>query len=79
VIELVHDNLATFANLQGGQLRSSSFIVKSRQARLHEEKHVLLYMLVFSMQDGVCSMIDCIWCLVRKNQQKKKKPLTHIK
>lgn len=41
-IELVRDNLSTFANLRGGRLRSSSFVVKSRQARLHEDKRVPL-------------------------------------
>jgi Ca2+-transporting ATPase len=41
-IELVRDNLATFANLRGGRLRSSSFVVKSRQARVQEEKRVPL-------------------------------------
>ena len=41
-IELVRDNLATFANLWGGRLRSSSFVVKSRQARVQEEKRVPL-------------------------------------
>ncbi|KAF9234120.1 hypothetical protein BU15DRAFT_65976 [Melanogaster broomeanus] len=32
-IELVRDNLATFANLRGGRLRSSEFVGKSRSAR----------------------------------------------
>jgi Ca2+-transporting ATPase len=52
-IELVRDNLATFANLRGGRLRSSSFVVKSRQARLHEDKRVPLYVLMFGLRDGI--------------------------
>ena len=35
-INLVRDNLNTFANLRGGRLRSSSFVITSRSARLHE-------------------------------------------
>ncbi|KAG2737482.1 calcium ATPase [Suillus brevipes Sb2] len=50
VIELLRDNLATFANLQGGRLHSSSFVVKSHQARLHEDKRVPLYVLMFTPQ-----------------------------
>ena len=41
-IELVRDNLATFSHLRGGRLHSSSFVIKSRQARLHEDKRVPL-------------------------------------
>jgi Ca2+-transporting ATPase len=48
-IELVRDNLATFTHLRGGQLRSSSFVVKSRQARLHKDKRVPLYVLMFGL------------------------------
>ncbi|TFK40151.1 Ca-transporting ATPase [Crucibulum laeve] len=40
-ITLVRDNLSTFANLRGGRLRASSFVVKSRSARLSEEKQQL--------------------------------------
>ena len=35
-INLVRDNLTTFANIRGGRLRSSSFVKKSRSARLRE-------------------------------------------
>ncbi|KAG2744466.1 hypothetical protein P692DRAFT_20838185 [Suillus brevipes Sb2] len=48
-IKPLHDNLATFANLRGGRLHSSSFVVKSHQARLHEDKRVPLYVLMFSL------------------------------
>ncbi|KAH7915645.1 Ca-transporting ATPase [Hygrophoropsis aurantiaca] len=41
-IELVRDNLATFAGLRGGRLRSSSFVVKSRSARVHDERRSVL-------------------------------------
>ncbi|KAH7919721.1 Ca-transporting ATPase [Leucogyrophana mollusca] len=41
-IELVRDNLATFAGLRGGRIRSSSFVVKSRSARVHEERRAAL-------------------------------------
>ncbi|KAJ7134364.1 hypothetical protein C8R44DRAFT_828915 [Mycena epipterygia] len=37
-ITRVRDNLATFANVRGGRVRSSSFVVKSRTARLNQEK-----------------------------------------
>ncbi|KAJ7592992.1 Ca-transporting ATPase [Mycena floridula] len=36
-ISLVRDNLGTFANVRGGRVRSSSFVVKSRQARMSQE------------------------------------------
>lgn len=35
-ITMVRDNLRTFANIRGGRLRSSNFVLKSRQARLPE-------------------------------------------
>lgn len=43
-INLVRDNLTTFANIRGGRVRSSSFVGKSRSARLHEAG-VQLYVL----------------------------------
>jgi Ca2+-transporting ATPase len=36
-ITLVRDNLSTFANLRGGRVRSSSFVIKSRSARLNND------------------------------------------
>ncbi|KAJ7592813.1 Ca-transporting ATPase [Mycena floridula] len=36
-ISLVRDNLSTFANVRGGRVRSPSFVVKSRQARMNQE------------------------------------------
>ena len=35
-ISLVRDNLNTFSNVRGGRMRASSFVVKSRSARLEE-------------------------------------------
>jgi len=37
-ITRVRDNLGTFANVRGGRVRSSSFVIKSRTARLSQEK-----------------------------------------
>lgn len=42
-IELVRDNLATFVNLRGGRLRSSSFVWKSRSARVHDDRRIPLF------------------------------------
>jgi len=36
-ISMVRDNLGTFANIRGGRLRSSSFVLKSRSARLPQD------------------------------------------
>ncbi|KAF9000698.1 calcium-translocating P-type ATPase [Cyathus striatus] len=41
-ITLVRDNLSTFANVRGGRLRASSFVVKSRSARLKDEEKTSL-------------------------------------
>ncbi len=37
-ISLVQDNLKFFARVRGGRLRSSSFVAKSRLAKIHPEK-----------------------------------------
>jgi Ca2+-transporting ATPase len=37
-ITRVRDNLNTFANVRGGRVRSSSFVIKSRTARISQEK-----------------------------------------
>lgn len=37
-ISLVRDNLTTFANVRGGRLRSSSFVVKSRSAHVNNDQ-----------------------------------------
>ncbi|TRM65028.1 hypothetical protein BD626DRAFT_547303 [Schizophyllum amplum] len=38
-VSLVRDNLGMFANIRGGRVRSSSFVVKSRSAKLNKDKH----------------------------------------
>ncbi|KAG2341321.1 calcium-translocating P-type ATPase [Suillus weaverae] len=60
-IELVRDNLATFANLRGGRLRSSSLVVKSRQARLQEDKRVPLPSLMTMVPTLIASSIGAGW------------------
>ena len=42
-INLVRDNLSTFSNIRGGRLRSSSFVIKSRNARLSQDEHMRMY------------------------------------
>ncbi|KAF9565395.1 calcium-translocating P-type ATPase [Agrocybe pediades] len=39
-INLVRDNLNTFANIRGGRLRSSSFVLKSRSARMSQDDNM---------------------------------------
>ncbi len=41
-ISMVRDNLGTFANIRGGRLRSSSFVLKSRQAGLLQDDQLRL-------------------------------------
>ncbi|KAF5371839.1 hypothetical protein D9615_009535 [Tricholomella constricta] len=41
-VALVRDNLGTFANLRGGRLRSSSFVIKSRLSRTSQENQAPL-------------------------------------
>jgi len=41
-ISLVRDNLSTFSTIRGGRLRSSSFVIKSRSARLGEDEHMTI-------------------------------------
>jgi P-type Ca2+ transporter type 2C len=36
-IDRVRDNLSTFANLRGGRVRGSSFVIKNRKAKLREQ------------------------------------------
>jgi Ca2+-transporting ATPase len=40
-ISLVRDNLGYFANVRGGRLRASSFVGKSRSARISSEQNKL--------------------------------------
>lgn len=40
-ITFVRDNLRTFSQIRGGRLRSSSFVVKSRSAKLNSDQQPL--------------------------------------
>ncbi|KAJ7773119.1 hypothetical protein B0H16DRAFT_1304903 [Mycena metata] len=48
-ITRVQDNLNTFANVRGGRVRSSSFVIKSRTARLSQEKEQPLTIFLSSL------------------------------
>jgi Ca2+-transporting ATPase len=52
-VTLVRDNLGTFANLRGGRVRSSSFVVKSRSARLSNDNQPPLRLYVFQSLDNI--------------------------
>ncbi|KAI6165548.1 Ca-transporting ATPase [Pisolithus thermaeus] len=60
-IELVRDNLATFANLRGGRVRSSSFVGKSRSARLQEDRKVPLPSIMTMVPTLIASSIGAGW------------------
>ncbi|KAF8206554.1 hypothetical protein K438DRAFT_481244 [Mycena galopus ATCC 62051] len=47
-ITRVRDNLGTFANVRGGRVRSSSFVIKSRTGRLSQEKERPLSLLAMA-------------------------------
>ncbi|KAF7374979.1 Calcium-transporting ATPase [Mycena sanguinolenta] len=47
-ITRVRDNLSTFANVRGGRVRSSSFVIKSRTARFSQEKERPLSLLAMA-------------------------------
>ncbi|KAF8511511.1 calcium-translocating P-type ATPase [Gautieria morchelliformis] len=59
-INLVRDNLTTFANVRGGRLRSSSFVGKSRSARL-QEAGVQLPSLLTMVPSLVASSVGAGW------------------
>jgi Ca2+-transporting ATPase len=61
-ITRVRDNLNTFANLRGGRVRSSSFVVKSRSARLsNDDDRVRLPSLMAMVPALVASSIGAGW------------------
>ncbi|KAG9315051.1 Ca-transporting ATPase [Chiua virens] len=60
-IELVRDNLATFANLRGARLRSSSFVWKSRSARLQSDRRVPLPSIMTMVPSLIASSIGAGW------------------
>ncbi|KAJ6513357.1 Ca-transporting ATPase [Mycena sanguinolenta] len=47
-ITRVRDNLSTFANVRGGRVRSSSFVIKSRTARFSQDKERPLSLLAMA-------------------------------
>ncbi|KAJ7650379.1 Ca-transporting ATPase [Roridomyces roridus] len=51
-ITRVRDNLGTFANVRGGRVRSSSFVVKSRTARPSQERPVSLLAMAPTLMMG---------------------------
>ncbi|KAF8591205.1 calcium-translocating P-type ATPase [Ramaria rubella] len=59
-INLVRDNLTTFANIRGARLRSSSFVGKSRSARL-QEAGVQLPSLLTMVPTLVASSVGAGW------------------
>ncbi|KII89872.1 hypothetical protein PLICRDRAFT_40040 [Plicaturopsis crispa FD-325 SS-3] len=61
-IELVRDNLGTFASLRGGRVRSSSFVIKSRSARVRdEESRMPLPSLMAMVPSLVASSVGAGW------------------
>ena len=55
---LVRDNLGTFANIRGGRMRSSSFVVKSRLMRRNSHDiHKPLKAYVHSLPVGIISVL----------------------
>jgi len=59
-INLIRDNLNTFANVRGGRLRSSSFVGKSRSSRL-QEAGVQLPSLLTMIPTLVASSVGAGW------------------
>jgi len=61
-ITLVRDNLGTFANVRGGRVRSSSFVLQSRSARIsQEESRLPLPSLMTMVPMLVASSIGAGW------------------
>ncbi|KAF8440336.1 Ca-transporting ATPase [Boletus edulis BED1] len=60
-IELVRDNLATFVNLRGGRLRSSSFVWKSRSGRVLDDRRVPLPSIMTMVPTLIASSIGAGW------------------
>jgi len=62
-INRVRDNLGVFANVRGGRVRSSSFVIKSRSSRLQEEgpERATLPSLMTMVPTLVASSIGAGW------------------
>jgi Ca2+-transporting ATPase len=62
-IDRVRDNLSTFANIRGGRLRSSSFVIKSRSQRLSQDNTIDSVSFFFCSS----SCIDAYWVFFRSS------------
>ncbi|KAM5537221.1 hypothetical protein V8D89_009154 [Ganoderma adspersum] len=60
-IELVRDNLNTFAHVRGARMRASSYVGKSRNARLAQESRVALPSLMTMVPSLIASSIGAGW------------------
>ncbi|KAG6369845.1 Ca-transporting ATPase [Boletus reticuloceps] len=60
-IKLIHDNLATFANLRGGRLRSLSFVWKSCSRRVLDDRRVPLPSIMTMVPTLIASLIGAGW------------------
>jgi len=58
-ITRVRYNLSTFANLRGGRLRSSSFVIRSRSAHLRNDNEPPLLLYVFQ-RVGSITITSCL-------------------
>lgn len=71
-LNVVRDNLSTFAGIRGARLRSSSFVVKSRSARPKQEKvrmFVSLHMSGLRPLTDNNTQVDCIGHGAHNNDQ----------
>ncbi|EJF64840.1 calcium-translocating P-type ATPase [Dichomitus squalens LYAD-421 SS1] len=60
-IQLVRDNLNTFAHVRGGRVRASSYVGKSRNARLAPESRVALPSIMTMVPTLIASSIGAGW------------------
>ncbi|KZS94160.1 calcium-translocating P-type ATPase [Sistotremastrum niveocremeum HHB9708] len=60
-IDLVRDNLNTFSNLRGARMRSSSFVIKSRQARAPHDNLVALPSIMTMVPTIVATSVAGRW------------------
>ncbi|KAH9902643.1 calcium-translocating P-type ATPase [Cubamyces lactineus] len=60
-IKLVRDNLSTFSHVRGGRMRASSYVGKSRNARLAPEARVALPSIMTMVPTLIASSIGAGW------------------
>ncbi|EIN10054.1 Ca-transporting ATPase [Punctularia strigosozonata HHB-11173 SS5] len=60
-IQLVRDNLNTFANVRGGRLRSSSFAMKSRKSQINDEQRPTISSLMTMVPTLVATTVGAGW------------------